>query len=256
MQRAAQPRVRVRVLQKTLDILETIREKQPGVRLADLARAVQMPKPTVYRIVTTLEARGYLDRSEDGNYRMGKKLFELQRDGSLEKNLIRIAEPVMQQLAGFCEETVNLAVLDAGDVLIINTIDSPRAVRMSSKIGMRVPVHSTALGKVMLAALDDKEILRLIRLKGLRRVTPNTMATRADVLAEVRRVRRQKFAVDNQENEVGGRCVATPVVGSEGRVVAALSISAPMHRMDLARIRSLAGKLTEACTAIAGGLRR
>ena len=141
------------VLHKTLDILETIRDKQSGLRLVDLARSVQMPKPTVYRIVATLEARGYLDRNENGSYRMARKLFDLQRDGSFEQTLNRVAEPGMKQLVHDCKETVNLGILDAGEVVVINASESPQAVRMSSNIGNRRYLHSTALGKILLA--DD-----------------------------------------------------------------------------------------------------
>lgn len=244
----------VRVLHKTLDILETLKENRSGVRLADLARAVQMPKPTVYRIVATLEARGYLDRSENGSYRMAKKLFDLQREGSFEQNLNRVAEPIMQELVDFCKETVNLGILDAGEVVVINTIESPQAVRMSSKIGNRRHLHATALGKILLAGLADKEVLRLLQLKRLPRLTRHTLVAKSALLTEIRRVRRQGYALDNQENEMGGRCVAAPILAPDGRVPAALSISGPVYRMDLARARSLVEKLNEACGAISKAL--
>lgn len=246
---------RVRVLNKTLDILETIKDKPSGLRLVDLARRVRMPKPTVYRIVATLEARGYLDRGEDGAYRMAKKLFDLQPDGSFEQVLNRAAEPGMKELVDFCKETVNLGILDAGEVVVINTIESPQAVRMASKIGNRRRLHATGLGKVLLAGLSDKEIFRLTQLKGLCRLTPHTLVSKSGVLAEVRRVRRQGYALDNQENELGGRCVAAPILGPGDRVAAALSISAPVYRMDLARARSLVSKLTETCGLIARAIR-
>ncbi len=245
----------VQVLHKTLDILETIRDKQAGLRLADLARSVQMPKPTVYRIVATLEARGYLDRNENGSYRMARKLFDLQRDGSFEQILNQVAEPRMKQLVHACKETVNLGILDAGEVVVISAIESPQAVRMSSKIGNRRYLHSTALGKILLAGLPDNEVLRLLQLKGLRRLTPHTLVAKSAILREIRRLRRQGYALDNQENELGGRCVAAPILAPDGRVAAALSISAPVYRMDLMRARSLVGKLTEVCGLISKAMR-
>src|SRR6266699_2926490 len=96
----------VRVLHKTLDILETIKATESGFRLADLSRKVELPKATVYRILTTLEGRGYLDRSADGSYRMAKKLFDLQRTVPLEQILHRVAQPVMERLVASCKETV------------------------------------------------------------------------------------------------------------------------------------------------------
>lgn len=245
----------VRVLHKTLDILEVIKSRDAGYRLADLARAVGMPKATVYRILTTLEGRGYLDRTSDGSYRMAKKLFDLQRSVSLEQVLTRVAQPVMERLAASSKETVNLGILDAGEVVVLNTVESPQAVRMSSKIGNRRHLHSTALGKVFLAGLPNKEFLRLIRLKGLTRLTPHTLTTKADMIAEIERVRKQGYALDNLENEMEGRCVGAPILGPDGRVVAALSISGPVFRMDLAHAKGLVPDLKARCSEIAEGVK-
>lgn len=240
----------VRVLHKTLDILEVIKSRDAGYRLAELARAVELPKATVYRILTTLEGRGYLDRAADGSYRMAKKLFDLQRSVSIEQILSRVAQPLMERLVASSKETVNLGILDAGEVVVLNTVESPQAVRMSSKIGNRRHLHSTALGKVFLAGLPEKEFLRLIRLKGLTRLTPHTLTTIAEMKAEIERVRRQGYALDNQENEMEGRCVGAPIPGPDGRVVAALSISGPLFRMDLARARGLVAELKACCAEI------
>src|ERR1035438_9573496 len=149
----------VRVLHKTLDILETIKSREVGFKLAELARTVELPKATVYRILTTLEGRGYLDRAADGSYRMAKKLFDLQRSESEEQVLNRVALPVMERVVEATKETVNLGILDAGEVVVINTVESQQAVRMSSKIGNRRHLHSTALGKIFLAGLPEKEFL-------------------------------------------------------------------------------------------------
>src|SRR5260370_17927078 len=175
----------VRVLHKTLDILEKIKSGESGYKLAGLGRKVETPKATVYRILATLEGRGDLDRAPDGSYRMAKKLFDLQRTAPLEQTLHRVSQPVMERLVVSCKETVNLGILDAGEVVVINTVESPQAVRMSSKIGNRRYLHSTAIGKVLLAEMTDAEILRLIRLKGLPRLTPHTIVTKAALIAEI-----------------------------------------------------------------------
>src|SRR5579872_2069239 len=240
----------VRVLHKTLDILEVVKSREAGFRLADLSREVELPKATVYRILATLEGRGYLDRAADGSYRIAKKLFDLQRPVSVEQILNRVAQPVMERLVASCKETVNLGILDAGEVVVINTVESPQAVRMSSKIGNRRLLHSTALGKVFLAGMTDNDVLRLVKLKGLPRLTPHTIVTKQALVAEIRRIREQGFAIDNQENEIEGRCIGAPIHGPDNRVIAALSISGPVFRMDVARAHALVGKLTEACAAI------
>src|SRR5258708_23761285 len=165
----------VRVLHKTLDIIEALKSGDGGVRLADLSRGVDLPKPTVHRILATLEGRGYLDRAQNGGYRVSKKFFEMRRDEPLEQLLLRVAQPLIDRLATACKETVNLGVLDAGEVVVIHVVESAQAVRMSSKVGNRRYIHSTALGKVMLAGLPDRDVLRLLKLKGTPRVTATTL---------------------------------------------------------------------------------
>jgi IclR family KDG regulon transcriptional repressor len=245
----------VRVLHKTLDILETIKSAESGYRLADLARKVELPKATVYRILTTLEGRGYLDRASDGSYRVAKKLFDRQRTVPIEQVVQRLAQPWMERLVTSCKETVNLGILDAGEVVVINTVESPQAVRMSSKIGNRRFLHSTALGKVLMGGLNDKEVQRLLRLKGTPKLTEQTLVSRLAVMAEVQKVRQQGWALDNQENETDGRCIAAAIVGPDECVVAALSVSAPVFRMDLARTRALVPELRGTCVEISRAVR-
>lgn len=245
----------VRVLEKTLDILEQLKHGGNSPGLAEVARRVEMPKATVYRILTTLEARGYLDRESDGGYRIAGKLFALQRDASPGQSLLRAAPPVMERLATECRETVNLGILDGGEVVVIATAESPQSVRMASKVGNRRYVHTTGLGKVLLAAIADAALIRLIRIKGLPRLTPHSIGTQAGLAAEMVRIRKQKYAIDNQENEVEGRCIAMRVEGS-GEPGAALSISGPEFRMDLKRVRSMLPLLRLACAEITKELGR
>lgn len=244
------------VLHKLLDILETIRESRSGMSLADLARALRMPKPTAYRIVATLERRGYLSRDGNGHYKMTRKFFEMQQTETEEQILVRVAHPVMERLVESCRETVNMGVLDAAEVVVISTIESPQAIRMTSKIGNRRYLHSTALGKVLLSGLPEKEVLRLIRIQGMPRLMPRTIVTRKGLFEELERIRHQGYSLDNEENEPDGRCIGAPILGHGGRVVSALSISAPSFRMDVTRAVGLAPALMEACLEISRAIQK
>ena len=238
------------VLHKALDILETIREGRSGFTLADLARALDLPKPTAYRILSTMETRGYITRKENGHYQMTRKLSDLWQGESEEELLLRAAKPVMQQLAESCRETINLGVLDAAEVVVVSMVESPQSIRMISKVGNRRYLHSTALGKVLLSGLPEKEVERLIRIQGLPRLTPRTLVSRQSLAKELERIRRQGYALDNEENELDGRCIGAGIADKRGRIAAALSISAPTFRMDMARVKSLAGELRDACREI------
>ncbi len=245
----------VLVLHKTLDILENIKDKPTGMKLSDLARAVDMPKATVYRILATLESRGFLDRRDNGAYRIARKLVDLQQPFPIQQILNLVAPPRMEDLAKASRETVSLGILDGAEAVVIGAVESPQPVRLSSKAGNRRYLHTTAMGKVLLASLTEKEVLRLLRLKGLPRLTPYSIVSRIALMTELERVRDQGFAVDNQENELEGRCIAAPITGPSGRIVAALSISGPVFRMDLHRARALAPKLKQACAAISAAAR-
>jgi DNA-binding IclR family transcriptional regulator len=246
----------VRVLHKTLDILEILKSRDSGYTLADLTRSVALPKATVYRILATLEKRGYLDRTPDNAYRLAARMFDLQRQDSLEQTLNRVAQPVIERLVDTYKETVNVGVLNGGEVVVINTVESPLGIRMASKIGNRRHLHTTALGKCFLAGLPDKEIARLVRVKGMPRLTENTIATKAGLMSEIARVRKAGYAMDNQENELDGRCIGAPIAGPDGRVLAAVSISGPVFRMEMSRAKSLAAPLKAACAEIAEAVRR
>jgi DNA-binding IclR family transcriptional regulator len=240
----------VQVLHKTIDILDALRHAPDGMSLAGLSAQSGMPKPTVYRILVTLESRGYLERAADASYRISRKLFEEPRDSTFEQRLVRAARPVMEKLAVTCKETLNLGVLDGGEVLVIETVESQQAVRMSSKIGNRRYPHSTALGKILLSDLPEREVLRLIRSKGMPRFTSSTIVREKDLIVELERVRTQGYALDNMENEPDGRCIAGPVMNEQRKVIASLSISGPVPRMTVARAKAMLKELTAACKAI------
>jgi DNA-binding IclR family transcriptional regulator len=242
------------VLHKALDILETIGEGRSGFTLPDLARALDLPKPTAYRIIATMESRGYIARKKSGHYQMTRKLSDMWQNESEEEALLRAAKPVMQRLGESCRETLNLGVLDAAEVVVISMVESPQSIRMTSKVGNRRYLHSTALGKVLLSGLPEKEVQRLIRIQGLPRLTPKTLVTQQSLAKELDRVRKQGYALDNEENELDGRCIGAGVVDKGGRIMAALSISAPAFRMDMGRVRSLAGELRETCHEISSAM--
>jgi DNA-binding IclR family transcriptional regulator len=242
------------VLHKTLDIIESLQRDQDGARLADMSRDVDLPKATVYRILTTLEGRGYLDRSGKGNYRLAKKFHDLRRDAPIEELVGRASREPMQRLMESSRETVNLGTIDAGEVVVISTLESPQAVRMVSKVGNRRCLHTTALGKVMLADMPEAEALRLIKVKGMPRLTTHSLVTKAGLLTELRRVRERGFAVDDQENEEEGRCIGAPIRDRAGRALAALSVSGPVFRMDRARLDEIRAHLLEACAAVSRAL--
>jgi IclR family transcriptional regulator, acetate operon repressor len=211
------------------------------------------PQPTVYRILNTLKIRGYVDRKSDGTYRISSKLFNRRHQKSREEMLLELAKPAMVSLSLKCQETVNLAILDGHEMVIIGTVEGPQSLRLITKVGNRRYIHSTALGKAYAAHMDEAELRCLLKASGLPRLTARSITNQTAFFAELKRVRRSKFAVDDQENELGVCCVACTVEGSSGGPVAALSISGPAFRLTPQRLRYFRAALREGSAQISAG---
>jgi DNA-binding IclR family transcriptional regulator len=245
----------VLVLHKTLDVLEALQRAPAGLTLAALTDELGLPKATIFRILATLESRAYLERTPSGEYRIGRKLVNDDAARSPSHScIVRAVHPEMEKLAALCNETLNLGVLDGGEVLVLDTLESSRAVRMSSKIGNRRYPHSSALGKVLLAGLSDKEVRRILKTLGMPAFTPSTIISADKLLLELQRVRVQGWALDNRENEQDGRCIAVPIFGPDRSVVAALSVSGPLPRMTTARAKGVLPDLLRAAQRAASAI--
>lgn len=231
------------VLSKALDILDMLRNIPGGATLTEISAAVKFPKATVFRMMRTLEMRGYVERSKKLEYRLSSKFHTPSNpDGFIERS-IEVSRPIMERLVEEFQETVNLGVLDAGDVVVVHAIESPQAVRMSSKVGNRRHAHASGLGKVLLAWRDPKEVKRIVQIKGLPRLTPNTITTLEGLTKELARVRKRGYAEDREENELQGKCVAVPIRNGHGELLAAMSISGPAPRMNSNKIKAILARL-------------
>lgn len=231
----------VAVLSKTLDIFDILRNSVGGVTLTEISVALKYAKSTVFRILCTLENRGYIERRNGSKYRLTQKFGISDSPDRTMQQLMTLAPPVMQRLLEKHQETVNLGILDGGEIIVLHAIESPLTIRMSSKAGNRRQIHSTALGKAMIAWKDRKQAERLARLKGLAKLTPHTLTTPEALFKQLAKVRRQGFAEDREENELGGRCVAVPIWNQNQpeEVIAALSVSGPTTRMDPRKVKSI-----------------
>jgi DNA-binding IclR family transcriptional regulator len=161
-----------------------------------------------------------------------------------------MAEPLLIELWQNSQETVHLGVLNDGEVLYVEKLESPHTIRMYSEIGRRAPLHCTGLGKALLANLPAEEIEQVIEQRGLRRYTENTLVNRADLFEEMAAIRFRGAAFDNEEHEKSVRCVAAPVYDAQGRVIAAISIAGPAFRMTPERQKDLVPYVVEASQRI------
>jgi DNA-binding IclR family transcriptional regulator len=231
---------RVQVLERTFAILDLLAEQNSGVNLAFISRKLGLNKTTVLRLLTVLESHRYVERNGTlASYRLGSKLFELGTKAVAKLDILERARPFLRGLVGETGETSHLAMLRDGEVISLANRESPRTLRTPSTVGGRSPAHCTSVGKAILAFRPDTEVDEMIRTRGLRKYTENTITTPAVFKRELARVREQGYAVDDEEFEEGLRCVGVPVWDYSGKAVAALSVTGPATRMTKGRLPEL-----------------
>jgi IclR family KDG regulon transcriptional repressor len=249
----------VQAIERATLILDTLSQKARGVSLKELSAEVALPKGTTHRLLASLAYFGYV-RQDLGtrDYLLGFRLVELGNRLLNQLDLRTEAKPLLLELGRKVKETVHLVILDQNDVLYIDKVESdenPGGLRMASRIGSRTQAHSCAVGKVLLADLSEDQLDEYITQQGLPKLTERTLTDPAQLKEHLEVVRMQGYAVDDEENEQGIRCVAAPIRNESGKVIAATSISGPAIRITRERIRdTLQREIMETAASISSRL--
>jgi DNA-binding IclR family transcriptional regulator len=224
------PRVVPAVI-RALDILELFLDR-PQLSAREVAERLDLPRTTVHELLVTLVARSYLISvpGQPVRYRLGMPLFQLGTAFAGRLDLVREGGSVARDVAAACDEAVHVAVLDAADVVYLVKVDSTHPVRMVSGVGLRLPAHCTAVGKVLLASLGPEELDAILAKDDLPGMTPDSITDPDGLRAHLDRVRAEGVAVDVGESDSAMRCVAAAVRDHSGAVVAAMSVSVPIIR--------------------------
>ena len=221
----------VQSIERALDILEAFTYSNPELGLVEISKKVKLSKGTTYRIVYTLTSRGYISQDQNlGKYRLGPKSFEIGSVALSQMEIRRVAHTYLEELRNLTGEATHLVVQDKGEALYLDKLDSPRAIRMNSFIGQRLPMHCTAVGKAMLADLPELEVSYICNMRGMGRSTAKTITTIEGLLQDLQQVKAEGYAIDDEENEEGLRCLAAPIRDYSGKVIAAISVSVPIFR--------------------------
>lgn len=225
-------------------------ELASGPRTLDqLAERLSVHKSTVLRLLRTLESHRFVQRSDVRYYRLGTSLFDLAFRALDERDVRRAVEPALRALNAETGHTVHLASYEAGEVIYIDKYESHHNVRMYSRIGRRAPLHCTAVAKVLVAAMPADQRATVAQSITYEKMTPNTITTARAYLAELDRVAERGYAVDDEEHEEHIHCVAAPIRGARGEVVAAMSLSVPQMVLDLDGLLGLVPTLLSAAAA-------
>lgn len=241
-------------LQRGLSLLNLFAGAENALNFAEIAGLSDLPPSTLHRFLVNLQSAGYLSCDEGGSYRLGVSCVFLGQAAIGSFDIRLMAKPYLRELNRRTRETVHLAVRNGISAVYVEKIDSPEPLRIYSKIGFSVPLHCTAVGKVLLAYLPPAEQSLLLEGLKLKRFTVNTAGSLQELQAELQRVRKNGYACDLEEHEPHIRCIAAPVWDHAGTVRAGLSVTGPAVRMTMARLRELAPSIQEAGLAISQDL--
>jgi IclR family transcriptional regulator, KDG regulon repressor len=225
-------------VERTLSILETVAHSTNGLTNSDISRRLKIPKSSASYILRVLEKRGYfLRETNSGKYRLGLKLMSLTREVSTHLDVREVARPIMEDFVKRTNLSTHLAVLDNGRAVYVEKVENQNSfIKMDIWVGHRLPIHSTAIGKVLVSNMTETEVLAILELRGMEKKTTKTITNQKKFLKELENVKTYGFAVDNEENSFDVRCVASPIFDSQGKIIAALGTSDTIIRLDEAHL--------------------
>jgi IclR family acetate operon transcriptional repressor len=240
----------VQSVSRVLDVLEVVAGAGGEMALSEIAATSGVPLPTVYRLARTLVDRGYMRQLPNRRYALGSRLIPL---GEVAGAMLGTwARPCLEHLVAELGESANLAALDGDRAVYVGQVPSTHSMRMFTEVGRRVRLHSTGVGKAILSLLPDDEVRGLMARAGMPAQTSHTLTDPDELVTALHRIRRDGYAVDEQEQEVGVRCVAVPIDGVSSRM--AVSVSGPAGRMTPELVERAIPLLTEASTLLSAEL--
>jgi DNA-binding IclR family transcriptional regulator len=245
----------VPALDRALNVLELLAGSRHGLTLPELSSALKVPKSSAHSLLLTLERRGYLHRNVKTNrYLFGLQLFSLANMALAGIELREKAAPFLRALTGRSRLTAHLAILDHHEAVLIDKAEPPGVFKLATWLGKRMELHCTGIGKAMLAYFTEDEVEQVIRQHGLPRHNDNTIASPRRLRDELARIRRLGYALDDEEDEIGYRCVGAPIFDIAGKVVGAVSISGDIEAVVADRLPSLAEQVRQCSASVSAML--
>jgi DNA-binding IclR family transcriptional regulator len=244
----------LRGLERAVSVLEVLSESQSPLGLAEICRRMNLHKSTTHRSLMVLERNALIERTSDNRFRLGLKLYELGNRAVEQIDLRARVYPFFRRLAMDVRETVHLGVLQKTSVVYLDKVEPNRRICMSSKTGSSNPVYCTSLGKAMLAFQPDDTIAKIVSSIRFTRYTPKTLCSREKLIEHLETVRRRGYAIDDEEIELGVRCIGAPIFNEDRWAIAAVSISGPTSRITAQNVRAIAQRVLTCCSEISASL--
>jgi IclR family transcriptional regulator, acetate operon repressor len=230
----------VQSLTRGLSLLEALARAEGGLTLTDVAQRVQLAPSTAHRLLSTLEKMGYVYQAGDlGRWYVGLQAFTVGTSFLANRDFVAQSHPYMRRLMEQSGETANLGILEGTDAVFIDQVQCREMMRTIVKLGSRVPLHASGVGKAIFAAMPDDEIEAILKVKGLPRITGNTITSPETMWAAIRVIRQRGWSFDDEEHALSTRCVAAPIYNEHAEVLGAISLAGPSSRLPDERIKQL-----------------
>ncbi len=227
----------IQAVDHALDLLEQFHDDVDELGVTELSKRLKLHKNNVFRLLATLESRGYIEQNRvTENYRLGLKTLELGQTFIKQMGLLRQSRPILEALVRECNETTYVSILKEFHIVYLDAVETDLTVRVVPRVGSRLPAYCTAAGKIQLAYMTEEELDNFLPTKEMKRYTPNTVTGRDELKVGLKTVAEMGYAVDNEELDIGVRCVAAPIRDYTRRIIGAVSISGPSMRFSEERM--------------------
>jgi IclR family transcriptional regulator, KDG regulon repressor len=231
----------IQSVRRAVRVIEQLAAEKSPVAIGQLSKKIGLHVSTTHRLLSTLKTDGFVQQDpSSGRYALGSRVILLGQQYLDGLDLRQVARPFLEELSEQTGETANLVVLNLGEALYLDKVEAKLGLRISSRIGNRAPLHCTAAGKILLAAMSGGDLEQWLARHRLDALTSHSVTEPENLRGEIEKIRRQGFALDLEECEEGAHCIAAPVQNSRCETVAAVSLSGPSVRMHTRRIQELA----------------
>ncbi len=240
-----------RAVDRALSIIELVAKSTNGLSNSDISRRLNIPKSSASYILSVMENRAFLRRDEDRKYRLGLTFMSLTGDALKRLDVREISRPILKTFVKKSRLPAHLAILDSGHAVYVEKVESEKSfIKMDIWVGHRLPIHTTAIGKVLVSGLSDEEILEILEQRGMEKKTRKSITSPKQFLRAIKKVREFGFAVDNEENSNDVRCIAAPIFGTNGDIIATLGTSNTILHIDEGRLPKIVELVKDAADQV------
>ncbi len=245
----------IKTVLNSLELLEAFKGDKPELGVSELSKILKLHKNKIFRLLATLEYMGYIEQDHfTENYRLGLKSLELGQSFIHHLRLLSIAKPILKELVGKIKESAYVGVIRGENVIYLDIVEAEQVLKVASRVGNMLPIYATAIGKSQIA-FEPKDFVEKLLPDKLNPFTKNTITDKENLFKELEKIKKQGYAIDNEELDEGIICVGSPLRDYTTHIIGGISISAPVIRTSEERLKNLIIPLTiEASNAISGKL--